>query len=394
MAEEFLGSIYTYPWDLTDEGLDRSLNRIADLARCKEVMLTPSYHVSTYFLPHNPKRPIYYGEDGAVYFRPEENHFAKTRIRPRVSDTVDQDGYFERIVEAISKRGLKFGAWIVYFYNHHLAESYPEFAKHDAFGNAYLGQLSPSPPDVREYVVALTGNVVQKYKPAAVHVESLNRLRWNYGFRNPKVLSEITDRCQFLLGLDFNPAATAAASQAGLDGRRFQKDVAEWLRPRLARLPSPDDRLPVTEAWIAEEFDGRLKQYLEIAQGNTTALWHRVAKVIQSGGAKIQSTISSPSSARQNDLSPSVNSELDRVTIGPVQAGEEGRRRIRDLQSQIRKGGVVMVSTQPGGMTRAVELEEQVRNAKSAGAGGCTFYNYGLLREEQLGFVGSALRTL
>ena len=118
---DFISSIYTYPWDLADEGLDRSLNRIADLAQCDELMLTPSYHVSTYFLPHNPTRPIYYGEDGAVYFHPDYRRFKNTRIRPHVSNTVDQEGYFERIVEAINKRGLKFGAWIVYCYNHYLA---------------------------------------------------------------------------------------------------------------------------------------------------------------------------------------------------------------------------------------------------------------------------------
>ena len=51
-----------------------------------------------------------------------------------------------------------------------------------------------------------------------------------------------------------------------------------------------------------------------------------------------------------------------------------------------------MVSTQPGGMTKASELESEVRIAKQAGAMGCNFYNYGLLREEQLGFIGSSLR--
>ena len=106
MPENFLASIYTYSWDLTDEGLDRSLNRIADMAQCDEVMLTPSYHVSTYFLPHNPTRPLYYGEDGAVYFHPDYKRFSRTRIRPLVSDVVDQEGYFERVVEAINKRGL------------------------------------------------------------------------------------------------------------------------------------------------------------------------------------------------------------------------------------------------------------------------------------------------
>ena len=389
---DFLSSIYTYTWDLTDEGLDRSLNRIADLADCDEVMLTPSYHVSTYFLPHNPTRPLYYGEDGAVYFHPEAERFSKTRIRPRMSDVVDAEGYFEKIVEAITKRGLKFGAWVVYCYNHYLARTYPEFAKHDAFGNAYLAQLSTAPPDSREYLVALTENIVETYKPVAVHVESLSRLRWSYGFRNPKVLSEITDRDAFLMGLDFNPAAIKHAEESGFDGRKFQTDVAEWLRPRLARLPTDDDLLPVTRQWVDEAFEGRLRQWIKLAQENTTALWTRVAKVIRAGDAKIQSGLATNESSDRSDVLPPANRHLDRVTVGPFASVEEGRDQVEAITKQINDGGGVMVSTQPGRMTESAELEAEVRIAKQAGAMGCTFYNYGLLREEQLGFIGSSLR--
>ncbi len=391
---DFIASIYTYPWDLTDEGLDRSLNRIADTAQCGEVMLTPSYHVSTYFLPHNPKRPLYYGEDGAVYFHPDYRRFRGTRIRPHVSDAVDEEGYFERIVEAINKRGLKFGAWIVYCYNHYLARTYPEFAKHDAFGNPYLGQLSTAPPDAQEYIVALTENVVQVYKPVSVHVESLSRLRWNYGFRNPKVLSEIADRDQYLLGLDFNPAAVRYAHGKNFDGAKFQKDVADWLRPRLARLPTDDDRSRVDAAWIAEAFNGRLTQWLGIQSERTTALWTRVAKIIHGGGATIQSVFATNKSEQGSDISPSTNRHLDRVTVGPFKSVDEGRRRVNEIESAINEEGVVMVSTQPARFTAAAPLEEEVRIAKQSGAGGCNFYNYGLLREQQLDFVGSAVRKV
>ena len=93
----FLSTIFTYPWDLTDEGLDVSLSRISDTAGCGEIMLTPSYHVATYFLPHNPKRPFYFGEDGAVYFHPDLKKYDKTTIRPRVSEVVSGARYFDDI---------------------------------------------------------------------------------------------------------------------------------------------------------------------------------------------------------------------------------------------------------------------------------------------------------
>ena len=67
----FVGLLYTYPWDLADEGVDAALDRIVDLTGCSEIQLAPSYHVSNYFLPHNPKSPIRFGENGAVFFRPD-----------------------------------------------------------------------------------------------------------------------------------------------------------------------------------------------------------------------------------------------------------------------------------------------------------------------------------
>ena len=140
----FVGALYTYPWDLADEGVDEALDRIVDLTGCTEIQLAPSYHVSNYFLPHNPKSPIRFGENGAVFYRPELSRYEATEIKPYVSECVTTPDYFERLVNAINRKGFVFSAWNVYFFNHHLSEKHPQFAKHDVFGTPYIGQLSPS----------------------------------------------------------------------------------------------------------------------------------------------------------------------------------------------------------------------------------------------------------
>ena len=94
-------AIYAYPWDLADEGFDISLDRIADLAKCEEILLTPYYHRGDYFLPHHPLHPVYFGEPGAVYFSPDTSRYAETSIEPIVSHKVTDPEYFDRIVEAI-----------------------------------------------------------------------------------------------------------------------------------------------------------------------------------------------------------------------------------------------------------------------------------------------------
>ncbi|MFN7918711.1 MAG: hypothetical protein U0Q16_01355 [Bryobacteraceae bacterium] len=387
MAGQFLSSIYTYPWDLHDEGLAAALKRIRDTTGVTELMVTPSYHVSTYFLPHNPKRPIYWGEDGAVYFRPEGVAFQNLRIKPRVSSLAAGAGYFERMAAAIRDHGFEFGAWIVYCFNHHLAEAYPEFAKHDAFGNAYLSQLSCAPQAVHDYALTLTSYVLDRFKPSAIHVESLSRMNWNYGIRNQKILSPISARCQFLLGVDFHGDFLQLW---GKDGERFRRDVAEWLRVRMARLPTAEDNEPVTDQWIQGAFEGRLKAYLEACRKRTTELWTKAAQMIRQRGAKVQSGTVTASAQWRTGLALSTNQYLDRVTVGP---GIDSMQ-VDRIRKETNPNAIVMVSTQPGSMTEAAPLAGQLKSAAMAGCRGSTFYNYGLLREEQLRFIGAALKSL
>jgi hypothetical protein len=389
----FHSTIFTYPWDLTDEGLDVSLARIADTAGCGEIMLTPSYHVATYFLPHNPKRPFYFGEDGAVYFQPDLKKYDKSAIRPRVSEVVQGARYFDDIVAAMEKRKIKLGLWIVYLFNHYLARTFPQFAKHDAFGNPYLSQLSTASPDVQEYVVALTADLVERYKPGSVYVESLCRLAYNYGFNNPKVLSEITSECQLLLGLCFNPSSMKNAEQGGLDAEKFRRDVAEYLRPRLQRLPKAEDRHPITEVWISRAFDGRLKKYLDISAKQTTALWLRVAEVIHRGGAKLFTDGPADiASSRRTGLMAAINAQIDRASITGLKDDQASREKIARLRERIAPDCKLLLFVSPGQYTDPAPLFEELHSAAAAGVDGASFYNYGLLREEQLAIVGEALR--
>ena len=111
-------SIYTYPWDLADEGLDAALDNIQHVAGLDDVALATSYHTATYFLPHNPKRKLYYGEDGMTLFQVDPARYESTAIRPRVSEVVDSPDYLQRQAERIRERGLSLTAWIVYAYDH------------------------------------------------------------------------------------------------------------------------------------------------------------------------------------------------------------------------------------------------------------------------------------
>ena len=380
---EFFGSLYTYPWDLADEGMDLAMERFATTG-CEEVMLTPCYHQSTYFLPHNPKRPVYPGDDGAIYFSPDLSRYEGTRLKPYVSKEVTDPEWFDRIVAGIGKHGLRLGLWVVYTFQTNLTLKYPEFANHDAFGTPHRMRLSLGPTDVQEYMLALTSEVLERFKPSILLIESLKRRSMAVP---PKNRAQMTARCQALLTVCFNPGTVQIANDAGMDAEAFRTEVVDWLRPRLARRATPEDELPADDEWMVSAFDGRLKQYLDAQRRSTTDLWLRVADLIHQSGAKIHTPLATETSALRDDVDPAVNAQIDRALAGGQLSADD----VDSMNALIAPGGGVMASISKSGQSDAGPLTEDVAAAAKAGAMGAIFYNYGLLRLEELGFISEAL---
>ena len=76
-------SVILFTIDLVDEGFDRVLDTIQELARADAVTVACNYHHSRDVLPHNPRRRIVY-MCGGVYFQPRPERFAKLKIKPDV----------------------------------------------------------------------------------------------------------------------------------------------------------------------------------------------------------------------------------------------------------------------------------------------------------------------
>ena len=159
----------------------------------------------------------------------------------------------------------------------------------------------------------------------------------------------------------------------------------------MARLPRDEDLLSVDDDWLNEAFEGRLRQYVDSLNSVTTNLWVRVAQVIKNAGGKVQSDyLTGPGRTWINGLKPSINREIDRLTVGTPSSAEE----LQSYLEMIATDGEVFVPVGPGNVLEAGPLIERTKDAKDVGAKGALFYNYGLLREEQLGFVGQAVRAV
>lgn len=392
MAEpKLLKTIFTYPWDLADEGPKRALDVIQEGAHLNGVSLAVAYHIATYFLPHNPRRTFYFGEDGMVLFTPDEKVWKGVKLRPHVSEVVEGKDWLPKVVEPIKKRGLHLTAWTVYFYNHYLARTYPECAKRDALGNPHLAQLCPANPDVRRYALALTEDIAVNVKPDALYIESLSYLPFGYGLRNPKILTPIPPRAEFLLGICFCDHCVRAAAQ-GLDAARLRGHVATWLERALAKMPTGDDLAPADDEWIDTVFESRLQHYLAARSETVASLYEDVVKKARTfGDVRIESDRATDAGLKRSGLLPSrINRATDRLGIGVPTRPEDVAAKRQGLPAEKK----LLANLQPSHVMSEEAIVKSVNEAKAAGVDGFTFYNYGLLRLEQLRWIGTACAEL
>jgi hypothetical protein len=386
-----LKTIFTYPWDLHDDGIDRALDMIQNAANLNGVSLAFAYHVATFFLPHNPRRKIHFGEDGIVLFVPDAKHWSQVKIRPRVSGLVQGADWLRRIIDKIKNRGLYLTAWTVFFYNHYLARTYPDCAKRDALGNANLAQLCPANPDVRQYAKALATDIVMSYKPDAIYLESLCYLPFSYGFLGTKVLTPISPRAEFLLGLCFCPHCLKAASE-GLETDKFKDDVARWLEGDLARMPADEGRAPADQDWQNTAFDSRLQHYLAARADVASSLYEEIVQIVKpSGVVKVESDFASLEEMPVSGLHPGrINKVTDRLGVGVPERADQVQARRATLKGQKK----LVANIQPDHVKSRDSILQTLRTTNAAGVDGYTFYNYGLIRVGQLRWIGEACREV
>ena len=373
-------ALFAYPWALQRPNLDAALDRVV-ASGCDELVVTPCYHRADFFQPADPSMPICYGEYGAVFFGIDESLYDETPIRPRLSRLVDDPDDLLRAAEAVRARDIELSLWMIYNFQDELSDVFPQFARHDPFGNAHRGGLSLGAPEVAAYFLAQTRDVLTRFSPSTVWIESLYRR----GMGMPsKSRGPITPRSQFLLSLDWNQGMRSQAEASGVPADALCADVANWLRDDLARMPTNKTNGAVDEDWLAGAFGGGLGAYVDLCREVTTRLWEQTGQLIHDAGSRIYHQPAGANSLG-TDLDARVNASMDRLMISPADAAElqAAREGIDSRQIYV---------PYHGQYDDKETLVHDVQHASSIGADGVSFYAYGLLRDEQLSWIREAVR--
>ena len=229
-------ALYTYAWDLADEGLETALGRIRPTG-INTITLAASYHAGKFLRPHGVGGKVYFPTDGTVYFqaRPERYGQIKPLVNPLVAE-------FDALAE-LEKQApdLDRVAWVVCCHNTPLGELHPELTTRNAFGDPYPYSLCPAHPAVRDYVVNLCADLADRYDLAGIALETPGWLPYDHGFHHEFALLPLDRFAKTLLALCFAESTRHAAHAAGIDADRLQAKTRALLeRYFAADLAVPD----------------------------------------------------------------------------------------------------------------------------------------------------------
>lgn len=391
-------SMWTYPWDIQDQGLERIFSDLRMRAGLNTVSMATSYHAGRFLQPRSPVQKAYFPEDGTVYFRPDEALWEGRTIRPLMAQNVAERGdMLDSLVRARDEDGgMKVSCWTVCLHNTRLGMLHPGHVTRNACGNPNYYNLCPSSPAARDYVVTLVKDVTVNYRPDMLELESPNFMGFAHEYHHEKDGVGLNEEDDFLLSLCFCDHCTTRAGKAGIDAdgarrtvRRFIADLCERAVPerQFPDFPAagidafrehPD--LHAYLAWRTEPVTSLIREIRDAADPATKIVLIDL-KDGWLGGVDLEAAgrICDGAILCCYHMDPDAVAEVmkaGRLALGPDKYLGVG---LRVFYPEV---------------TGAEQLAARARAAVDAGADGVNFYNYGLIPEKRLDWVRAAVDAL
>lgn len=390
-------SMWTYPWDVQDQGLEALAAELSGRAGLNTVSLATSYHAGRFLQPRSPTQKAYFPEDGTVYFRPDEALWQDKTIRPLVAQNVVERGdMLDALTKARAATGLKVSSWTVCLHNSRLGVLHPDHVTRNAFGNANTYNLCPSSPAARDYVVTLVRDITANYKPDMLELESPNFMGFAHEHHHEKDGVGLNAEDDFLLSLCFCDHCTARARKAGVPVEGARKTVSRFIA-ELCERAVPEKQFP--------DFpDAGIDAFRAYPELHAFLAW-RFEPV---------SSLIGEIKAAADAATRIVLIDLKDGWLGGVDLGDVGKlcdgailccydMTPQDIGGVIRTGRSMLGNEKFLGLGLRVFYPEvdgsailaaRAKAAVDAGADGVNFYNYGLIPAKRLDWVREAVRAI
>lgn len=252
-------SMWSYPWDLVDCGIEQSLDDMQENGLTGVSMIT-SYHAGRFLQIRSPKRMVYFPEDGVMYYPSDLSRFKGQLIQPKVGRYIkEHPDFWDKLFDAAAKRNMTVSGWTVCLHNTRIGMNYPEVTVHNAFDDAVYYNLCPSNPHVREYMCTLAEDISSSLSLYSMELESMNYMGHAHEFHHEKDGIGLTSLQDFLLSLCFCPSCVERAKKAGIDILPAKHTVKSWLNEMCKQ-----DQPPKNDAEFLEKGIEYFKEYQDV----------------------------------------------------------------------------------------------------------------------------------
>jgi hypothetical protein len=391
-------SIWVYPWDLLDAGVECQVSELSD-SGFTTLSVTATYHAGRLLLPHNPKRTVYFLEDGVAYFEPRSTYYDSTSLKP-IKATLAADGDpLQQIILAAHAKSLKVNAWTVFLHNSRLGRENPSMTIENAYGERYSYALCPSHPQVRAYAIALATDLADHYDLAALELEAIGFMGYTHLSHHDKAGICFDLLHDFLLSVCFCNNCKAHFEAQGADAevirRVFRKELDTYFASE-GLVPVND--VEGVEQRLSEILGSTSLKALLVAREQTvSSLIMEIRSAVRKEVRLVMRAASSSfitggdAGIEWKSLVGIVDRFLFLQFYREMELVKRELARVMDYQASCNVRLHIGLRAYYPDITSEMELRERLELLDKRRVDGVQFYNYGLLPQSNLQWIRKAI---
>lgn len=157
-------------WTIHDEGMDSILDTMQQLCGVNSLYMVVVMHAEhrpfqAPEFPHNPARDTWQAEDSRVTFPPDWDRYGEVKPLRSDVDWINQTDWLQLMIDACRERDMAVGAEVSHYpIPKSLIQSRPDWHQRKLDGSSWsTTRFCPNNPDVRQYVIALFGDLAANY---------------------------------------------------------------------------------------------------------------------------------------------------------------------------------------------------------------------------------------
>ncbi|MDR9381481.1 MAG: hypothetical protein RI560_07400 [Natronomonas sp.] len=379
--------MWAYPWDLVDEGSESVADDLLEMG-IDRLYLAANYHTVEAFCPHNPVTKTVFADAGA-YFQPQHDY---GEIAPVPPSTMGEDDWVATVVDDLEDSALEVNAWVVGCHNSVLGTEHEEYAITTPFGDPLAFGLCPSQPAVRDYLTRLLTEVTGRFSFGDVLLETFHYFHGSgWGWHHDKFHADIGDLGEFLLGLCFCDECRERAAADGVDVDAAQSTCQETI-VRLAEGELGSEGSP--SKWVADH--PTVDAYASVREGTLEEFYQELNETVDADLGSFIGMLGVDTSWMHGMNLERLREHVDFFTV--MSYREEAADAVEAYETAAARTDPtpVRAGVLPGHplIHDGDSVEAHVAELKAAGPDEITFYNYGLLPERNLDWIGKAIAAL